>query len=158
MRFTFHAAVAILILILATGALGQMSSDQSSTEAQIRALDEQQRQSALKQDAGFMEKHLATNYIGIDPQGNQVSREEAIQSRKAGKVKYDDIQVKDTSVRVYGNTAIVTHEAFVKGMREGKQFGGDHRATFVWVKQGNEWKLASSEITPVQGAPQAAEK
>ncbi|MFB3917650.1 MAG: nuclear transport factor 2 family protein [Terriglobales bacterium] len=125
-------------------------------EGEIRKLDEQMRQAALKSDASFLEKHLAADYIGVSPEGREANREQSIQMRKSGAVKYDAIDVKDTKVRVYGNTAIVNHEALVKGTSNGQPFSMDGRATFVWVNQGGKWKVASFQVTPVQATASAA--
>jgi len=127
----------------------------ANVEQQIKSLDEQARQAALKGDSAFLEKYLAPDYVGINETGKQVTRDQAIQSRNLGAMKLDTIDIRDTKIRLYGNTAVVTHDAFLRGMRNGQPFSGEHRATFVWVKQGRDWKLASFEDTPVQ-APSAA--
>jgi hypothetical protein len=128
----------------------------SGAEDQIRQLDAQMRQSALKGDATVLEKYLAPNYIAIGADGREVTREEAIQMRKSGKTKNDNIDVRDTKVRMYGNTAIVTHDAYVKLTQNGQPISGEHRATFVWVKQGGKWQVASFSAVPVQGSSSAA--
>jgi ketosteroid isomerase-like protein len=135
---------------------GQSSGKQSGAEAQIRKLDEQMRQSALKGDASVLEKYLAPNYIAMTADGRELTRDEAIQARKTGKVKYDSIDLRDTKVRMYGNTAIVTHDGYVKGSVNGQPFNGETRATFVWVKQGGKWQVASFSAVPVQGTSSAA--
>lgn len=131
-------------------------SSPSGAEAQIRQLDEQMRQSALQGDATVLEKYLAPNYIAISADGGEVTREQAIEMRKRGKIKYDNIDVRDTKVRMYGNTAIVTHDAYVKLTSDGQPISGEHRATFVWVKQGGKWQVASFSAVPVQGSSSAA--
>lgn len=127
-------------------------------EAQVKALDEQNRQAALKGDADFFEKHLSDNYVRIGPDGLEMTKEQFLQAHKDGKFKYETIDLKDTKIRTFGNTAVVTHEAHVKGTGPNGPIDGDYRGTWVWVKQGNDWKLVSFQSTPQKGAQAATNK
>lgn len=128
------------------------------TEQQVKAIDDQYRQAVLKGDTDFMQKHMADNYLSIGSNGQEMTKDQVIRNRKEGKTKYDAIDLKDTKVRTFGNTAIVEHEAHVKGITPSGPIDGDFRATLVWVKQGNDWKLVSFQSTPEQGAQAATNK
>ncbi len=126
-----------------------------NVEQQIKALTEQGRDAALKGDVNFLEQHLANNYVGVSASGAQMTKDEAIQNRKNGNIKYEAIDLRGQKVRVYGNTAVADTDAHVKGVENGKPFEGDYRVTFVWVKEGNGWKEVSFHSTRVQ--PETAE-
>jgi ketosteroid isomerase-like protein len=115
----------------------------------IRSLQEESRKAALKGDASFLEKYLADDYVGIDGNGAIVTKAQAIQALKSGAVKYESIDVRDTKIRAYGNTAIVDSLASLKLTINGKPISGDFRATFVWVKQKGNWKRVAFQSTPV---------
>jgi hypothetical protein len=53
-------------------------------------------------------------------------------------------------VRLYGDTGIVVGEGTIKA-RKGKQdlLGGKFVWTDTFVKQGGQWKVVASQITPV---------
>ncbi len=129
-----------------------------NAEQQVKALTEQGRDAALKGDANFLEQHLANNYVGVSASGAEMTKDEAIQNRKTGKIKYEAIELRDQKIRVYGNTALVDTEAHAKGVDNGKPFEGDYRVTFVWVKEGNGWKQVSFHSTPVQPETAASPK
>jgi hypothetical protein len=116
---------------------------------QIRTLQDQARDAALKGDTAFLEKYLADDYEGIGGDGTPNTKDQAIQMRKSGVVKYEAIDVRNMKIRAYGDTAIVNALASVKLTVNGKAISGDYRATFVWVKQGGSWKQASFQATPV---------
>jgi uncharacterized protein DUF4440 len=120
-----------------------------NVEQQIRTLHDQGRQAALKGDAGFFEDHMADNYFGIGGDGRLRTKAESIQDLKSGGVKYESIDERDVKVTTYGNTAIVNSTASVKLTSNGKPIGGDYRATFVYVKQGANWREAAFQATPV---------
>ncbi len=142
--------IAAALAIPAFGADKNDTSAGGNVEQQIKALTQQSRDAALKGDATFLEQHLADNYIGVGAGGTEMDKDQAIDSRKKGQLKYDAIELRDQKVRVYGNTAVDDTEAHVKGTDNGKPFEGDYRVTFVWVKQGNAWKQVSFHSTKVE--------
>ncbi len=125
-----------------------------NVEQQIKALHEQDREAALKGDIGFLGKNLAPDCVGIGGDGTLITKEQAIQMVKAGDIKYEAIDEHDVKVRVYGQTAIINAMASLKMMIKGTPMGGDYRATFVWVKQGGNWKEVSFQATRVAPASQ----
>jgi len=44
---------------------------------------------------------------------------------------------------------VVNSVASVKMIANGKPVGGDYRATFVYVKQGGDWREVAFQSTPV---------
>ena len=134
-----------------TSGRGYTAVEQSfgNAEQEIRSLQEESRKAALKGDVSFLEKYLADDYVGIDGKGALVTKAQAIQALKSGALKYESIDVRDSKIRTYGNTAIVDSLASLKVVNNGKPISGDFRATFVWVKQKGNWKRVSFQSTPV---------
>jgi hypothetical protein len=131
------------------GYTGVEQGFKGNVEQQIRTLHDQGRQAALKGDAGFLEEHLAASYFGIGGDGRLRSKAESIQNVKSGSIKYESIDERDVKVDTYGNTAIVNSMASVKLISNGKPIAGDYRATFVYVKQGGDWREVAFQATPV---------
>jgi hypothetical protein len=82
-------------LLAAPAAWGQGENPPASTkkgggsvEQQIKALHEQSRQAALKGDVSFLEKYLSDDYVGIAPDGSIETKDQSIQMRKSGAIKY----------------------------------------------------------------------
>ena len=129
--------------------LTALEQTSGSVEQQIRTLHDQGRQAALKGDAGFFEKHLTAGYFGIGGDGKLRTKAESVQDFKSGDIKYESIDERDVKVNTYGNTAVVNSLASVKLIANGKPIGGDYRATFVYVKQGGDWREVAFQSTPV---------
>jgi ketosteroid isomerase-like protein len=53
-------------------------------------------------------------------------------------------------VRVYGDTAVVTARADVKGHQLGEDFSGPYRYTRVWVRRNGQWQTVSYQATVTQ--------
>lgn len=135
----------------ATSGHGMTAVEQTygNAEPQIKALHEEGRQAALKDDAGFFEKHLSSQYFGIGADGHLRTKAETVENFKSGGVKYESINESDVRINTFGNTAVVHSLASVKGTMEGKPISGDYRATFVYVKEGANWKEVAFQVTAV---------
>jgi len=131
------------------GYTGVEQTFNKNVEQQIRTLHDQGRQAALKGDANFFEEHLAPSYFGIGGDGRLRTRAESVQDLKSGAIHYASIDERDVKVNTYGNTAIVNSMASVKLTSNGKPIAGDYRATFVYVKQGGNWKEVAFQSTPL---------
>src|SRR5690349_10680667 len=101
----------------------------------VLQLEEESKQATIRRDAAFTERVLADNYVGIGPLGTVISKSETINARKTSQLQYDSIELSDMVVRVFGNTAVVTGRADVKGKDLGQDFSGPYRFTRVWIKR-----------------------
>ena len=93
---------------------------------------------------------LADDYVAISPLGQVTTKKEAISARQSGQLRYDNIDVSDMVVRLYGDTAIVTARADVKGHQLGEDFSGPYRYTRVWVRRTGRWQAVSYQATVTQ--------
>jgi hypothetical protein len=71
------------------------------------------------------------------------NKQEVIDDLKNGKLTYQKVTVKESSVRLYEKTAIVNGLGTFEGIGNGNAFSMDLRYTEVYVRTGNRWKLAS---------------
>lgn len=136
--------------------MGSRMSQASGIDQQLSALDSQARQAAISGDASFLEEHLAANYIGINPQGEMSTKDEAIARRKSGAIKYTAIDPHDQKVEMVGNTAVLTDLVDMKATLNGKDISGAYRVSRVWVKQNGSWQQILFQSTRVGNMDAAA--
>jgi len=139
-RTTTLALVVCTALCLSSSAIAQGKKSAGGAEGQIKALLDQSRQAALKGDSSYLEKNAAEDYTRVGPDGKRVSKSEWVSSIKSGDVKFESIETSDVNVRVYGNAAVATYAADVKGTSKGQDVGGHIQITRVFVKQGGKWQ------------------
>ena len=114
---------------------------------EIVDLERQAKDAAIHRDAGFSERTLAEDYVAISPLGQVIGKAETVAARKTAQLRYDSIDVSDMVVRLYGNTAVVTARADVKGRELGEEFSGPYRFTRVWVRRNGHWQTVSYQAT-----------
>jgi len=122
------------------------SRDQG-TIREILELERQSKDAAVHRDPEFSQRTLADDYVAITPLGQVITKGDTVAARKSGQLRYDSIEINDVVVRVYGNTAIVTARANVKGIDLGEEFNGAYRFTRVWVRRNGRWLAASYQAT-----------
>jgi ketosteroid isomerase-like protein len=115
--------------------------------AQIYELERQSRDAAIQRDAGFSQSVLSEDYLAIGPLGQFVTKADTIAARQHSQVKFDSIHISEMKIRIYGDSAIVTARAEVKGTDLGEDFSGPYLYTRVWAKLNNEWKTVSYQAT-----------
>jgi ketosteroid isomerase-like protein len=129
------------------------SSFDSAEEATIREIVEMERQAreaSIRRDADFSQRTLAEDYVAITPLGQVTTKQDTVSARKSGQLRYDTINVSDMVVRVYGDTAVVTARADVKGHQLGEDFSGPYRYTRIWVRRTGHWQAVSYQATVTQ--------
>jgi ketosteroid isomerase-like protein len=126
---------------------------QSAEQEIIREIVDMERQAkeaSLRRDAEFVQRTLAEDYVAITPLGQVTTKQDTVSARKSGQLRYQAIDVSDMVVRVYGDTAVVTARADVKGHQLGEDFSGPYRYTRVWVRHNGHWQTVSYQATVTQ--------
>ena len=121
-----------------------------ATIREIVDMERQSREASIHRDADFSQRTLAEDYVAISPLGQVTTKQDSLSARKNGQLRYDTIDVSDMVVRVYGDTAVVTARADVKGHQLGEDFSGPYRYTRVWVRRTGHWQAVSYQATVTQ--------
>jgi ketosteroid isomerase-like protein len=127
-----------------------MDTGDQETIREIIEMERQAKEASLRRDGDFSQRTLAEDYVAITPLGQVTTKQDTVSARKSGQLKYDTINVTDMVVRVYGDTAVVTARADVKGHQLGEDFSGPYRYTRVWVRRTGHWLAVSYQATVTQ--------
>jgi ketosteroid isomerase-like protein len=130
--------------------VASVDSGDQDTIREIVDIERQTKEATLRRDAEFPQRMLAEDYVAISPLGQITTKKEAISARRSGQLRYENIDVSDMVVRLYGDTAIVTARADVKGHQLGEDFSGPYRYTRVWVRRAGRWQAVSYQATVTQ--------
>jgi ketosteroid isomerase-like protein len=123
------------------------TSRDDETIRQVLEMERHTREATLRNDAAFTERILADDYIAIGPLGTVVTKAETVAAHREAQLHYDSLDVTEMAVRVYGDMAVVTARAHVKGNNLGEDFSGPYRFTRVWVKHNGEWHTVAYQAT-----------
>jgi ketosteroid isomerase-like protein len=91
-------------------------------EQQILALSDAMIQANRKGDTDYYQKYWAEDAIIVDGNGKLFTKDQELADRKPGSLKYDSIDVREKTIHVYGDAAIVHILLSFKGLLGGKSF------------------------------------
>jgi ketosteroid isomerase-like protein len=138
-----------LFLILATHAAPQTRRDFAEDEAKLLALETAWNQAETKNDFKAIGLLLADELIYIDDDGSMMSRPQFLASVKDTKLTPDRINNDGMTVRVYGDSALVTGTYHETGIDRGKRYLHRGRFTDMWIKRDGHWLCVASQTTPI---------
>ncbi len=98
-------------------------------------------------DAEAIGRFLADEWIIVDPDGAIIDKMRFLEVIKSGALTHELMESDNASVRVYGNTAIITALTTAKGKFGGQPFTTHERSTDVFVKQQGRWQCVLSQLT-----------
>jgi len=121
-----------------------------TVEQAVLKLEDDITDAVKKGDCAFFEKNLSNDFIHIFGNGEMATKAALVNACKSGQLKYSTVDIKkDTrKVRVYGNTAILTSEAYVKGRHGSTEVNATFRRTLVFVKtKSGQWQEVTFQAT-----------
>ncbi|HEX4037459.1 MAG TPA: nuclear transport factor 2 family protein [Acidobacteriaceae bacterium] len=116
---------------------------------EIEALEQQWQQAIVSNNVTEMNRLLADDYIGISSNGTVENKDQALAQRRAGTVRITKLDLNDTRVRVYGDTAVVTSVAQLEGSNGDTDISGHYRYTRVYTRRRGEWRIVSFEASRI---------
>jgi ketosteroid isomerase-like protein len=116
---------------------------------EIENLESQWRSALMQNDVATINRLLADDYLGINPNGTLETKADALALRRSGTVKISSIEPENIKVRVYGDTAVVTSRVTVAGHDGERDISGTYHYTRVYSRRSGEWKVVSFEASRI---------
>ncbi len=138
-----------ICLLTAPLAWSQAKNPHADIEQQVRMMADQIAAAELKADTNTLEKFMAEDCTIIHGDGKLLTKAEEIENIRSGTRKYEAIERRESQVRVYGSTVVVTSLLSVKVTVHGKPYSGDIRTTRVWMEENGNWKTIALQVTRV---------
>jgi ketosteroid isomerase-like protein len=116
-------------------------ADSNSEDQKTVAMLDTQYQAAVKaNDAATMDRILADDFVLVTGSGKKYTKADLLQDARSGSSVYEHEEDTEQTVRVWGDTAVVTAKLWEKGTDKGKPF--DHWVWFsdTYVRTSEGWK------------------
>jgi hypothetical protein len=151
MSLVLAGAMALCFTLVRATSPEPVTSARSEVAAQeeIKQIERERNQALLKHDTATLDRMTSDDYTFINQRGELRTKSEILAGFKSGNFNYEDREISDLKVRVYGDTAVVTGRAKQKGVENSKDYSGDNRFTRVYVKQNGCWVSVALQVTLV---------
>jgi ketosteroid isomerase-like protein len=147
------AAAAILGLAL-VGSVRVAVSRPGQDDSQVLLASERDwAKAALDGDADRMARYMADDYLelawepaapGSPAHWSTVTKAEWVESVRSHKDVYTSVDLRNLTVHVQGNLAVITGEYSQKGMSGGKDISAAGIYANTWTKQHDRWMVVHS--------------
>ena len=121
----------------------------ASADEELKKLETDRAAAVVKGDVATLEKQTSDDYTLINMNGQMSDKSQMVSAFKSGQTKLTSDELSDMKVRVYGNTAVITGKADVKGTLGGKDATGQIMFTRVYVKKGGRWQSVAFQQTRI---------
>jgi ketosteroid isomerase-like protein len=90
---------------------------------------------------------IADDYFGTTASGGLQSKEDYLADFISGDRRTSSLTTEDLRVRVYGETAVLTHGGSAISQYRGTSASGHYRWTHVFVKRDGRWQAVANHVT-----------
>ncbi len=115
--------------------------------SEVLTLEQRWNDVYKRSDVAAMDALLADDYIITTEDGSTFSKMGYIAHNGNSTVHVNVSKMSDLSVRMHGNTAVVTGGYYEKGTQDGKAYEYHDRLTDVWMKTKDRWQLIASHYS-----------
>ncbi len=141
---------AILPLIILFGAASpSLAQSNQIIEALIR-LEDEWALAVQRGDTAALHLIIADDYIGTTASGSTQNKKDYLADFISGDRRTFSLTTEDLRVRVYGETAVLTHGGKAQGEYRGRRTSGALRWTHVLVRRGGRWQAVANHVTRVE--------
>ena len=120
----------------------------SADDARIVAdLDTQYQAAVERNDAVTMDRILADDFVLVTGLGKTYSKADLLEEARSGRIVYEHQEDSSQTVRVWGDTAVVTALLRAKGTDDGKPF--DYKVWFsdTYVRTPAGWRYVLGQAS-----------
>ena len=149
--FWFLIALALICAIWAARA---QQSNTAEAERYIKESENQWAESVANGDASVVERILADDFLGVDPDGNLYDKAKMVADTREAPKEFISNHLNDVKVRFFGDTAVAQgNESWVR--RAVTPLNGRFVWTDTWLRRNGKWQIVASEDLIV---PEPAQK
>ena len=126
--------------------------DDRAKQELVRVANEWDR-AMVENDAEAIGRYMAEDWMIIGSDGSVGDKPTFLQLVESGTLSHDEMTSEDVSVRIYGDTAVVTARGVSGGKYQGQAFREVERSSCVFVRQQGQWRCVLTHLSRL--APEA---
>ena len=141
------AILTVSLILSGVGLSAARQSSDSDEGGRILGLEKAWNHALEQKDVKALDMLLANTMVSVDIDGSVSSKTEFLASIKAPDYQPSQAITEQTSVQVYGDSAVVVGIFRVKGTDKGKPFVHRERFVDTWIKNKDAWQCVATTST-----------
>jgi ketosteroid isomerase-like protein len=137
------------VLIGSLAALASVSANANTDSDQkaVSAMDAKYQAAVKKNDATTMDRILADDFVVVTGTGKIYSKADLLNMARTNQVVYEHQDESDQTVRVWGDTAVVTAKLWGKGLDNGRAFDWHVWFSDTYVRTPSGWRYVHGQAS-----------
>jgi ketosteroid isomerase-like protein len=132
----------VIGILFCSVALFSQTSSSSDAEKYIKECEKQWAESVASGDTTGIERFIADDFIGVDPDGSHYTKAQTIAETKTAPTIFASNHLNAVQVRFYGDAAVAQgSESWVR--HDGKK--GRFVWTDTWIRRNGQWQIVAAE-------------
>ena len=116
-------------------------------KASVAALDTEYQAAVKANDAATMNRILADDFILVTGRGAVFTKEDLLNSARNQEVIYEHQEDTEQTVRLWGDTAVITALLWQKGMNKGQSFDEKLWFSDTYIRTPTGWRYAFGQAS-----------
>jgi ketosteroid isomerase-like protein len=145
-------AISILTLAATTHLATRLTAQAPAQDdkAKLAALDTEYQAAVKVNDAATMDRILADDFTLVTGSGKTYDKAALLEEARSGRMHYDHQEDTEQTVRIWGNTAVVTAKLWEAGTDSGKPFDKTVWFSDTYVRTPTGWRyvFGQSSLAP----------
>lgn len=138
--------IGVAVIVLALG-VSRMHASADDDKKAVAALDTQYQAAVEKNDAATMDRILADDFILVVGTGKTYTKADLLKAARSGNVVYEHQSDTEQTVRVWGDTAVITAKLWEKGKGDGKPFDKTLWFSDTYVRTPTGWRYVFGQAS-----------
>jgi ketosteroid isomerase-like protein len=137
----------VLVGLLVAVACIAAGADSATDEKTVAALDTEYQAAVKINDADTMDRILADDFVVVLGTGQIYTKSDLLDMARTKRVQYEHQEESDQTVRVWGDTAVVTAKLWLKGVDQGKPFDWHVWFSDTYVRTPSGWRYVHGQAS-----------
>jgi len=132
------------LFLIVVSARSRPDESQKEAEKYILQSEVEWGETGINGDTAVVDRILADDFIGIDPDGNRYDKAKEMKDVKESAGEILSIGADHTTVRFFGDTAVAQgSDHWVR--KSGTPLKGHYVWTDTWVKRNGKWQIVAAQ-------------
>jgi ketosteroid isomerase-like protein len=139
--------IACAFLGIAGVGVAVSAANRQGDQKTLAKLDADYQRAVEQNDTKTMARILADDFILVEGDGTVSTKADLLKDAASGKTKYEHQVDSDRTIRVWGDTAVVTAKLWAKGLEDGKQVDYYMWFSDTYVRKPTGWSYVFGQAS-----------
>jgi ketosteroid isomerase-like protein len=129
-------------------AMPQAAPNRIETEQFLRQMNDEWVKALVRGDGETLDRIMADDFFFAYPMEGD-DKLQFIEDVTSGQVRVEYLNRENVTVRIWGNTAVLSAHDSAKWFYQGRDFSGHYKIVHIYAQRNDKWQLVSVQACPI---------